>query len=255
MDCLARSQQHSMEIKKIICVGNQTAESDDRAKHVATQYKLDFTGRPNQTTWKLPGCSVITPLVDLDLDTYRLAIEQSDVIVVLDQPKHTFQNFESWQKIQTSCTWMSHFKSVVYENHNTNLYMLHDLKPSNTFNSTIVQVNNNSQIFKEIYKHNLTDRQVILQFMNLQDQDQDEFLLQVNQLVRRCRASAAKFLMFRASEHEPDPVHYKITRHFCQYPEFVLLKPSDFLNLERTVNQHWHRLYRPLFNQAFFNQP
>jgi hypothetical protein len=231
-------------VKKIICVGNHTADSDYRAKNIAKDYGIDFIARLDQNTWRQKGCGVVTPLLDLDLNTYRLAIQQSDVIIALDQSKESFENLESWQKIQTSCRWLSHFKKVIYENQNTNLYLINDLNVSNKFNCEIIDVKNNEQVFKEIYKHNLAHRQVVLQFMNLETQHQNEFLHEVDQIVFHCRQNSAKFVMFRASNHEPDPVHFEITLHLCQYPEFVLLKPVDFQNLEHTINHHWQHLYK-----------
>jgi hypothetical protein len=231
------------KIMRIICVGNTSEATDRKTKIVAEQYGLEYKGRLNEHNWQSPGCGSITILKDLSLDQWRRAADLADMIIVLDQSPESYADQESWQKSQIAPRWLAHFKSVIYENHNQDLFITKDLVSLRDFHVQHVSVQTNHDVFKQVYNNNLTDRRVVLQFMNLQQQDVTEFLEEVHAVIQHCRKSCAKFIVFRNDPHEPDPLHFKITRHFCQYPEFLLLQPSNIADLPRVLDQHWIRLY------------
>jgi hypothetical protein len=97
--------------------------------------------------------------------------------------------------------------------------------------------------------NNLTKKNVVLQLSQISDDDFYNFTNYVNEIVRKCRDSDSKFVMFRADPHEEDSeLHYHLTKFLVQFPEFVLLTPAVFdtnsnANLEKMILQHWSDLY------------
>jgi hypothetical protein len=236
-------------VNRIVCIGNSRLETETYTQYVAEQFKLPYLGRLKTIDFDTVGCGCVTILEDLNLSQWHSVARTADLIVRLDQPEESFDNHESWQKTQISTRWYSHYKPVIYQNQCPDLYITRSLLPPRIFNSVRINIHNNQELIDEVFKHDITNRRVILEFTRLDQQKLlPEFLTNLDLLVQHCRKSFAKFVMLRADEHEEQDIHYSITYQFCQYPEFMLLMPEYFnkdvnRNLNTALNQHWNKLY------------
>lgn len=243
-------------INQIICVGNSTVETDRWAKQIADEYNLPYLGRLKNLSDNKQGCACVTILHDLSLAQWHDVAKKTDLIVCLDQSMESFSNLESWYKTQTGCRWYSNFKTVIFQNQNCDLWLTKNILPIRKFNTQQVRISTNQEVVEEIFKHDLTNRFVILEFLKLDNANLlSNFLSDIDRTITHCRNAKAKVVVFRASEHEEDEIHYKITYHLCQYPEFLLLNPQHFKgnlnqNLNTALNQHrnilYHKKYEPI---------
>jgi hypothetical protein len=116
---------------------------------------------------------------------------------------------------------------------------------------TRIQVSNNLSLLEKIKNTSIEDADIIMQLSHIGTQTLDEFKLLVNELVKICQTSNAKFLMFRCDAHEENSLHRKITEHLKTFPEFAVLQWKEMTKPE-DVNQklcihiwnYWEKLYK-----------
>jgi len=116
---------------------------------------------------------------------------------------------------------------------------------------TRIQVSNNLSLLEKIKSTSIENANIIMQLSHIGTQKLEEFKLLVNELVKICQTSNAKFLMFRCDEHEENSLHRKITEHLKTFPEFAVLQWKEMTKPE-DVNQklcihiwnYWEKLYK-----------
>jgi hypothetical protein len=237
-------------INQIICIGNSSEQTELVTEQIAAQYQLPYLGRLKNSEFTSPGCACTTIMKDVDLYRWHELAQAADLIIALDQDVESYDNRESWQKTQIGSRWYAHFKPVIRQNQNLDLYITRTITPLRPFNSQEITVTTSNQdLVEQLFKHDVKDRRVILEFMRLDnDQSLSDFLSMIDSAVEYCRKSNAKFIMLRADQHEEQDIHYEINYHFCQYPEFLLLNPKYFtqnfnLNLNLAIDRQWNKLY------------
>jgi hypothetical protein len=112
-----------------------------------------------------------------------------------------------------------------------------------------IQVSNNLSLLEKIKSTSIEDADIIIQLSHIGTQTLDEFKLLVNELVKTCQTSNAKFLMFRYDEHEENTLHRKITEYLKTFPEFAVIQWKE---VTKPVNQmlcihiwnYWEKLYK-----------
>jgi hypothetical protein len=115
---------------------------------------------------------------------------------------------------------------------------------------TRIQVSNNLSLLEKIKTTDIKDTNVIIQLSYIGTQTIDEFKLLINELVKICRESSAKFVMFRCDVHEEYSLHRKITEHLKTFPEFGLLQWKEIID-PKDINEklcehvwnHWKKIY------------
>ena len=230
------------KIDRIICLGNESDHTAHSSRAIAGHFDLPFNGQLCHSEQFNPGCYHTSLISTVSLPVWRKIADRADLVIKLDQPKSSFKNIDCYYKTQTNTRWFAHFKSVIVENFQKDLYITQYYRPSNQFNTEIIHCGANQDIEKELVKHDVNQRRVVLQFMNIQDTTVDEFIALIDRVVCYCRKNQAQFIIMRGDQHEHADIHFEITYYLTSLPEFCLLATQQ--QIDKDLGMHWNRLYK-----------
>lgn len=246
---MVRHQQQDMDkIKSIMCLGNNTQETAIRAAEIAEEYSLPLNGLAQQIKMLRPGCWY-SDIGTISMDKFLQWISSIDLVVLLDQPENSYQHAGSYRNALLMCSHLQHFRPVIIENQNPDVYIVTHYETANTFNKTIYRVRSTQELETQLMVTDIKNKTVVLQLSRLVNESElDQYKAQIDRIVDHCRQHNAKFIMIRADQHESDDVHFEITKYLVQFPEFVLLTDRVFknnlnLNLDKKIFQHLALLY------------
>jgi len=237
-----------MEKIKILCLGNSSMDTITLSEQVARQYSTELNGLLTEQNTDIQFGCYYTDIGTISVDYLRAVCKSFDLIVLLDQHPLSYLDVDSYYQSMNTCLFLKHRQQVIIQSDRPWCYIVTYFKPTDT-DSSVVRVKNNQNLYQQVMCNNLTKKNVVLQLSQISDDDFYNFTNYVNEIVRKCRDSDSKFVMFRADPHEEDSeLHYHLTKFLVQFPEFVLLTPAVFdtnsnANLEKMILQHWSDLY------------
>lgn len=236
------------KIKSIMCVGNNTPHTAERAAQIAAEYGLPVNGLAQQIIMLRPGCWYCD-IGTITMDKFLEWISYVDLVIFLDQSPASYEHLASYRNTLLMCSHMQHFRPVIIENQMPDVYMVTHYVPSNRFNKIICRVQNTQDLERKLLQTDIKNKTVVLQLSRLHNElEVDQFKSQVDNIVSYCRSNQAKFVLLRADPHESDDVHFEITNYLVQFPEFILLSQDSFdnklnLSLDEKISQQLTLLY------------
>ena len=160
---------------------------------------------------------------------------------MLDQPMETFNGPEIYFKSIGFCNFVKHFKNVYFQNIDYDFYFLKGDIFQQTVINKIIPVSSNIDVLRKISDSDIRSKTVVIQLSKL-DGSIDSFKTIVDQIVVYCRKNDAKFVLFRADDHEEEELHMLATHHLISYREFIPVFDIN-KNLKNSITKHWRRLY------------
>lgn len=232
-------------METIICIGNQAEDTCVRAYNIAHQFNLPANGLivdniDSSGIWH-------TDLGSISFENFLYFSECADAIIVLDQPIDSYDFAETFYATRGLSQYLNKFTRVIYENQFKDLYVTTNFVPPNQFNAEVYSINSNKEVEKILTKLAINQRRVFVEFGVVDNLEQ--FVDQLNTVVRHARKSDASLVIFRASNHEiPESMHRLVTKKLLGFPEFVMLTPKVFNNycnnnIQQLLENHWQFLY------------
>jgi hypothetical protein len=231
MEVVACCQRENMaKIKKILCLGNHTEDTDAQSADWAEKFGLPYRGLLSTTSVDHTGVFV-PDLSCLSMDDIWELTGWVDLVIMLDQPVESFDFVETYQHFISLCRYKKYRMPVLIGAVDTPLIWLE-------------QLTDNSQAVPTIVDLDLHNSNVIIK-LNTVD-NIDLFETQLITLATELKQRMCKWIMYRASPHEP--LHFQATQALLNYPEFVLLNPAVFCgnvatNIKQRIYHHWVDLY------------
>jgi hypothetical protein len=232
---------------KILCLGNNSEDTANKAQMIAMQYTVPLNGLLIETVVDiLPGC-YYTDIGTVTRDYLKSICKEFDLLILLDQDPLSYGNLLTFDMTLITCIYLKKWQKVIIQSEVPWCYMVTYFNPLSN-NCQIIKIKTNQELWQQVMITDLSNRNVVLQLSKVHDNSFYDFTKYVNEIVLKCRTSNTKFVMFRADVHEQDELHSNITKFLVQFPEFVLLTPGAFvgnvnLNLEKIILQHWQDLY------------
>lgn len=245
-----------MAIKKIVCVGNPTEDTAVRSKRIAEQYQLPCAGLV--TNADIPSGLCYTDLGSISQEDFLLLGEQSDLIIVLDQPINSYDSIDTYAHTHGCANWLKSFTHVIFENQTPDVYITTGYIPPNRFNTELYRVADNAQIIEKLKTIDINGRRVFVEFGTVYDID--EFNSQLAGVLEY--TTVADFVIFRASPHEEAELHRAVTIKLFKTREFVMMSPQVFNcrfaeNVQTLLENHWQWQYgirRPEYYHTVYTQ-
>jgi hypothetical protein len=233
-----------MGMKHIVCVGNQTEDTAQRAEYIARQYNLQCVGLSNSADITPGVC--YTNLGTISTEQFLLLGEQADVVIMLDQSISSYDHEKTYKNTFGCCYWLKSFTHVIFENQNLDIYITTQYTPPNKFNLELHQVVDNQAILDKLKTLNILGRRIFIEFTQVSSLD--TFNTQLHNLLEY--TPLADFVIFRASKHEADEIHSAVTARLLKTKEFVMLTPVVFninfrKNIQVLLENHWQWVYGP----------
>jgi hypothetical protein len=207
-------------VKKILCLGNNTIDSDNQCRVWSKNFGVDHCGLLNTICPQDNGCYHVGLSDTFSLDNLFESVCFFDLVIFLNQSKDSYDHIETWQHLKHSFDYLKYFCPVLDDPvDNLNLWLEHP---------TIYSCKNINVVIKAN------------QFDSLENCKRwTEFTANYMQ------ANNCKWLLYRASSHESK--HFEITEYLLQYPNFVLLTPNTFLgnvelNIKNRLYKHWYQM-------------
>lgn len=219
------------KIKRILCLGNQTEDTNQQCVRWSKLFQID-------------NCKLFDNLSDLDnpgvyhpdlstitIDNIWTACDQVDLLILLDQPLHSYDSIETFHHFSNLICYKKRFMPVLDQSSD-------DLK------IWIKQLGYNSKILSKLTELKVKNTNVVVELYPATDID--EFKQQVNDIAAYLQNQNCKWVFYRASAHEQ--IHYEVTDYLLTtYPEFVLFNPAVFRgpiqsSIVRRIYQHWIHL-------------
>lgn len=253
---LVRSKQKGLAMKRIVCIGNNTEDTAHRAQLIADQYALPCQGLAVMVDQPSGVC--YTDLGTISQEQFLLLGEQSDLVIMLDQPVNSYDHQETYAHTLGCCHWLKRVTRVVFENQLPDVYITVSYVPPNRFNTELHQVKDNAQIIEKLTTINITGRRVFVEFGPVIDIN--DFILILNSVLGY--STSADFVIFRASPHEAPEVHRAVTLELFKTKEFAMLTPAVFnndykKNIQLILENHWQWLYgaqKPEYYHTVYTQ-
>jgi len=218
------------KIKTILCLGNQTGDSDLQSRAWAEKFNLPYQGLLDSMSIKESGVFV-PDLSRLSMDHVWAICDLVDLVIMLDQPVESFDFVETYQHFISLCRYKKHFMPVLIGAVDTPTLWLDQLTDNNQVVPAIVDL--------DLHNSNLVIKLNVVNNLDL-------FQTQLTALAKELKNRNCKWVMYRAGPHEP--LHFQATQALLNYPEFVLLNPAVFCgdvatNIKRRIYHHWVDLY------------
>jgi hypothetical protein len=218
------------QIKTILCLGNQTSNSDMQSRSWAENFGLAYQGLIRQVDTIQPGVYV-PDLAQLSMDHVWALTDLVDLIIMLDQPVESFDFVETYQHFIGLCRYKKHFMPVLIANTDSPTIWLDE-------------ISDNSLVLPNIVERNIQDLNLVIK-LNTVD-NVDLFKKQLNELAAELKNRRCRWVYYRAGQHEK--LHYEATQVLLDYPEFVFLNPAVFCgpvvsNIRQRIYHHWVNLY------------
>jgi hypothetical protein len=231
-------------MKRIVCVGNNTENTACKAEQIALQFNLPCIGLASSAD--VTDGVWYTDLGTISTEQFLLLGEQSDRLIMLDQPIDSYEHPETYHHTTGCCNRLTRLTHVTFENQNQDIYITTNYIPPNMFNTEVHRVKDNLQVLEILKTIDVLGRRVFIEFTQVSDIDKFDSILHA---VLKY-APMANFVIFRASKHEAEEIHRAVTAKLCQHREFVILTPKVFnahfaKNLQSILENHWQWVYGP----------
>jgi hypothetical protein len=218
------------QIKTILCLGNQTEDSNIQSINWAEKFGLPFRGLLDTTSIVNPGV-YFPDLLQLSMDDCWTVTDRVDLVIMLDQTVESFDCVETYQHFITLCQYKKHFMPVL-------------LPAVDEPTLWLDQLTDNSQVLPAIVAQDLRNINLVIKLYTVNDVDL--FETQLTALTNELKKRKCKWVMYRAGRHEE--LHFQATHMLSTHPEFVLLNPSVFCgnivsNIRKRIYHHWVNLY------------
>ena len=226
-----RKHESMAEIKKVLCLGNQTIDT-----HISSMYWAERLNLPLAGLLSIPEVTqtgVYHPdLATLTLDELWYLVDDMDLTIMLDQPISSYEHAETFHSIIS----LSKFKQRCYP------VMIEGINDPSIWLTNFAD--NNSIVDYLLCQQQLKNSNVIVRLYPVDDID--IFKYQIEKINHIFSANHCKWIVYRASPHEP--LHYEVTQILLEYPQFVLFNPKIFhgdveKNITTRIYQHWVDLY------------
>ena len=216
-------------IKTVLCLGNQTADTDARAHVWAERLALPNVGLINSVDQLATGVQhADLGVLDID-DVYSMSLDV-DLVILLDQPVGSFDSIETYYHLINLTRYLKHFRPVLYENSDTINQWISCGTNQQTFATAMHTVKNNTNVALRLWPVD----------------DLNGFRTGLQTMADNFKSKNCRWVMYRASEHES--MHQTVTELLLNHREFVLLTPGVFTsnldaNIKAVCYHHWLRLY------------
>jgi len=127
------------KIKKILCLGNHTKDSDAQSATWAEKFGLPYQGLLSTTSIEHTGVFV-PDLACLSIDHVWALTEWVDLVIMLDQPVESFDFVETYQHFISLCRYKKYFMPVLISAVDTPLIWLDQLKDNSQVVPAIVDL-------------------------------------------------------------------------------------------------------------------
>lgn len=217
------------QVKRILCLGNQTQDSMHQAGLWSKTFLLPdpilLTGPC------MPHVGTCVPdLGSITIDDIWIVSSQADLIIMLDQPVSSYDHISTYNHYMFMCRYMQHFRPVMISAQDRPL--------------TWLQPKTNQDALPDIITRNIHNLDLAIKLNTVNNID--TFKNQLNNLVNELQQRNCRWVFYRAGSHED--LHSEATMVLLEHPEFVLLNPGVFFgdvqaNIVCRVYNHWINLY------------
>jgi len=115
--------------KKILCLGNNTEDTDIRARKVANEHAIQYNGLLTQVVDILSGCYQ-TSFYDISYGDLLILSNQFDEIIILDQKKESYLDEHGFYQTISLGKYLNQSKKVTFLNQSFN-YTIADVLKEN----------------------------------------------------------------------------------------------------------------------------
>jgi hypothetical protein len=218
------------EIKKVLCLGNQTVDTHTSSMNWAERLNLPLVGLLSVP--EVTQAGVYHPdLAALTVDDLWYLIDDMDLTIMLDQPISSYEHVETFYSMISMCKFKKRFCPVMIEGVNDPTIWLIDFA-------------NNEDIVDYLCQQQLENSNVIVRLYSVYDLD--IFKVQMEKINHVLSSNNCKWIVYRADPHET--LHFEVTQVLLEYPQFVFFNPKIFYgavqkNITTRIYQHWVNFY------------
>lgn len=208
-------------LNKILCIGNNTSDTDIQCRAWSETFNIDYMGLLSCVIPQWDGCYHVGLSDSFTVDDLFESIRLFDLVIWLDQPKESYDCEETWQHIVHLIEYYKHFVPVLSD-------------PKDNF----------TQWLKYPDSYNCKNENVVIQ--TGQFQSVTECAQWVEFTKQYMIKNNCNWLVYRAESHEDK--HFEITNYLLQFNNFVLLTPNTFnknleQNIKNRIYRHWYDVY------------
>lgn len=118
--------------KKILCLGNNTEDTDKQSKIIAKQQSIEYKGLLTTADHLHAGCYQ-TSIYDISSDNLMEIINQIDELIILDQNKTTYQDDHAYFQTINLANQLKNSKKITFINAEMSTSIIDTLKTNKSF--------------------------------------------------------------------------------------------------------------------------